>query len=92
MQGQTPPETTGTEAPALGLQALEAFRRDLPRLLEEQPGQWVLYHGDQLIGFSRTPPELYKEMDRRGFRGRDCVVRSIEEEPPDIVDSPYPFD
>jgi hypothetical protein len=95
MQGQTPQETAGgTEASsALGEQAIRAYERDLPKLLQERPGQWVAYHGDQLIGFARTPPELWQEIGRRGFRGRDCIVLPIEEDsPPEVFDSPYPFD
>src|SRR5438552_3876706 len=80
--------------PALGLLALETFRRDLPRLLKERPGQWVAYHGDRLIGFGATPPDVYDELERRGLKaiGQEYIIRCIEPEPPDIVDSPYPFD
>jgi hypothetical protein len=86
-------EAVGAEpCPALGRLALETFRRDLPRLLEERPGQWVAYHGDQLIGFAATPPELYEVIHRRGLPGQEYVVCCIEPEPPDVVDSPYPFD
>ncbi|HYW81982.1 MAG TPA: hypothetical protein VFB30_01925 [Spirochaetia bacterium] len=80
--------------PALGLLALETFRRDRPRLMEERPGQWVAYHGDRLICFAKTPPDLYQELDRRGlkFTGQEYVIRCIEEEPPMVYDNPYPFD
>ncbi len=83
---------TQTDKPSLGPLALATFRRDLPRLLEERPGQWVAYHGDQLVGFAKTDLELYQECERRGYRGRDYVIYCIEPELPDIVDSPYPFD
>jgi hypothetical protein len=93
MQGQTSPETTGAEAGlSLGQRALRAFRRDLAALLLERPWQWVAYHGDERIGFAASPVELYEEIRRRGYRRQDCVVRSIEEPLPDVVDSPYPFD
>ena len=75
-----------------GALALETFRRNLPRLMAERPGQWVAYHGDKLIGFAKTPPELYEELDRRGLDGREYVVYCIEPEPPREFDSPYPFD
>jgi hypothetical protein len=80
------------EKPSLGSLALAAFRSDLPRLLEERPGQWVAYHGDQLVGFAATDRELHQECIRRGYRGPDYTVRCIELEPPDVEDSPYPFD
>jgi hypothetical protein len=68
------------EKPALGPLALATFRRDLPRLLEQRPGQWVAYHGDQLVGFAKTDLELIQECIRRGYRGRDYVVAPIEPE------------
>lgn len=93
MQGQTPSEVTGAEIGlSLGGRALQAFRHDLPRLLRERPGQWVLYHGDQLIGLAATPPDLHEECQRLGLRKRDCVFRCIEPEMPDIIDDPYPFE
>lgn len=93
MQGQTPPEAAGTDRDlSLGQRALQAFRRDLPRLLRERPGKWVLYHGAQLIGFAATPPDLHEECRRRGLRKRDCAFRCVEPEMPDIVDDPYPLD
>jgi hypothetical protein len=30
---------------------LETFRRELPRMLVEHPGEWVLIHGDDVVGF-----------------------------------------
>jgi hypothetical protein len=93
MQGETTSEAAGSEGDlSLGQQALRAFQRDLPKLLEERPWQWVLYHGSERIGFAASDLDLYQEIRRRGFRMQDCVIRSIEEPLPDIVDSPYPFD
>ncbi len=88
---QTDP-VQAADKPSLGPLALATFRRDLPRLLEERPGQWVAYHGDQLVGFAKTARELHQECLRRGYRGPDYTIRCIELEPPEIVDSPYPFD
>lgn len=69
-----------------------AFRRDLPALLKERPGEWVAYHGDRRIGIARTDLELYKECARLGLPDDECIVSPIEPEPPDEVDSPYPLD
>jgi hypothetical protein len=81
-----------TEKPSLGALALATFRRDLPRLLQERPGQWVAYHGEEVVGYATTARELYQKCLSRGYRGPDYTVRCIEPEPPEIVDSPYPFD
>ncbi|HKI33333.1 MAG TPA: enoyl-CoA hydratase [Gemmataceae bacterium] len=76
----------------LGELAELAFRRDLPGLLQERPGAWVAYHGDRRIGIAATDLELYKECARQGLPDDECLVFPIELEPPDEVDSPYPFD
>jgi hypothetical protein len=88
---QTDP-VRAADRPALGLLAVATYRRDLPRLLEERPGQWVAYHGDQLVGFAKDQLPLVQECIRRGYRGEDYIVNCIEPELPDIVDSPYPFE
>jgi hypothetical protein len=71
--------------PPLILEAQEAFRRDLPQLLKERPGQWVAYSGEQRIGFGATQLGLYQECLRRGFKEDEFLVRSIEPEVYEIV-------
>ena len=66
--------------PPIISQSQAAFRRDLPRLLAERPGQWVAYHGDEQIGFARTKTELYQDCLRRGHKRDEFLVRSIEPE------------
>ena len=65
-----------------------AFRRDLPRLLAERPGQWVAYHGDEQIGFGATKTELYQNCLRRGLKRDEFLVRSVEPEMNEIVIGP----
>jgi hypothetical protein len=77
--------TQQTKAVPLGKQALLAFWRDLPQLLQERPGQWVAYHGDQQLGFGRTRTELWHELLRRGLQPAEFLIRSIEPEDPDLV-------
>jgi hypothetical protein len=54
------------------------FIRELPELLKRHRGQWVAYHGDQRLGFSRDKVKLMKEWHRRGVPqgelGLFCVV------------------
>ena len=64
-------------------QSLQAFRRDLPRLLETHHGRWVAYHGDEQLGFSRTQTELYEKGFARGLKPDEFLVCSIEPEIPD---------
>lgn len=54
-----------------------AFAGDLPRLLEERPGQWVAYQGQRQLGFGRSKTELYQQCLRLGFRVGEFVVRRI---------------
>jgi hypothetical protein len=76
----------------LGKLAEQTFRRDLPALLKERPGEWVAYYGDRRIAFAKTDLELYQECARLGLPDDDCIISPIEPEPPYEVDSPYPFD
>jgi hypothetical protein len=72
-------------ASELGKQAVQTFRRDLSRLLEERPGEWVAYHGTQRIGIAKTDQELYRKCATLGIPDADYIVRSIEPEPPDVI-------
>jgi hypothetical protein len=59
-------------------QALRAFERDLPSLWNERPGQWVAYHGDQLLGFGAHKHELYHECFAQGLSREQFVIFCIE--------------
>jgi hypothetical protein len=64
--------------PPLVVQSREAFSRDLPRLLQERPRQWVAYHGDEQLGFAKTRAELYQACLGRGLNREEFLVCSIE--------------
>lgn len=49
--------------------AWEAYQRDLPRLAEERPGQWVAYHGERQVGFAATRADLWQHCLERGLPG-----------------------
>lgn len=66
--------------PPLVAQAQEAFRRDLTQLLQERPGQWVVYTGPRQLGFAKTKTELYQECLRRGMQPDEFLVCCIEPE------------
>jgi hypothetical protein len=69
--------------PPMLARSLDAFRRDLPRLLETHYGKWVVYQGDAQLGFGKTETELYEKCLARGMKRDEFLVCSIELEIPD---------
>ncbi len=63
--------------------SIDAFRRDLPELLETHRRQWVAYHGDERLGFGETETELYQRAFRRGLTRNDFIVGFVA---PDAFD------
>lgn len=61
------------------LASQEAYWRDLPELLKQKSRerQWVAYHGQRLIGFASTPPELYIECEQLGIPRGDFYVDRV---------------
>ncbi len=72
----------------LGKQALEAFQRDLPRLWDERPGQWVAYQGERLLGFSSHKHELYRKCLEQGLTREEFVVCCIEAQETEMILGP----
>jgi hypothetical protein len=68
----------GQIPPAI-LKAQIAFWRDRPQLLREHLGQWVVYHQDKAIIFTKTALEAYRECERRGTDENEYVVYGIDE-------------
>ena len=62
----------------LGQQALGAFERDLPRLWDERPGQWVAYQGERLLGFAKQKHELYHQCFEQGLTREDFFIFCFE--------------
>jgi hypothetical protein len=81
-----------TRFAALGRASLAAFWRELPRLLQERPRQWVAYHGDRRLGFAATRAELWQECLRQGLRPEEFLIRSIEPEDPDVASGSFEAD
>jgi hypothetical protein len=57
-------------------EAQDAFKRDLPQLLKERPGQWVAYCRDKPIGFAKDSPELWRRCKSLGYQ--EFIVCCIE--------------
>lgn len=47
---------------------IEAYKRDLPRLLSENRyRQWVAYRGSELVAFGSTRRQLRRRLEKMGF-------------------------
>jgi hypothetical protein len=93
----TPPDVPGPTAaprplpdwakvPPLIARGNLQFKRDLPKLLKERPGQWVAYSGELCLGFARKQIDLAEACLRRGLKTDEFVVRYVEPWDPDEVD------
>jgi hypothetical protein len=66
---------------------LEAFRRDLPELLEQHKGQFVAYSGDRRLGINRSQRKLVRLCLSQGLSVHEFVVPGIAPEIPDDLDA-----
>jgi len=57
--------------------SVAAFRRDLPQLLGEHPGEWVAYHHNERVELGSSGRVLYRHCLERGISQDDFVVRRI---------------
>ena len=80
------PSLLDREVPVLIRRAQAAFRRDLPRLLEEHPHRWVAYHGDRRVATGSSKRQLVQECVRQGLPRDEFVVRLVDPEPGDEFD------
>jgi hypothetical protein len=58
------------------------FEKELPRLLREHPGQWVVYYKDECLGIRPSEAEAEQLAINRGITERETYLAQIEEEPP----------
>ena len=59
------------QKPELIQQGIEAYKRDLPRLLaENRYRQLVAYRGNELVAFGATYRQLTKRLAKKGFTDR----------------------
>jgi hypothetical protein len=76
----------------LSEQALQAFQRDLTRLLAQRAGQWVAYQGERQLAFAPHKHELYQECFRRGLQPDEFVVFCIEPQETEMTLGPFLLD
>jgi hypothetical protein len=69
---------------------LETYRRELPRLLQEHEGQFVLVHGDRVDSFWPTEDAGYEAGCERFGIEAFLVKQVLREEPiiPTYIDLP----
>jgi hypothetical protein len=66
------------KVPPAVAQGQEAFRRDLPQLLEQYRGQWVAYRGPDRIAVGKTQEAAYQQCLQSGKGKEDFVVLYVE--------------
>jgi hypothetical protein len=60
--------------------AAAQFQHDLPELLKDRRGQWVVYHGAKLVGFGGTKTDLLQACYSRGYPDDELYVARIQED------------
>ena len=76
------------DIPPMIQRSMEAFRRDLPGLLQmkKRLGQWVAYHGDQQIGFGKKKTQLYQQCLSQGLKIDEFIIMCVGPDLPDEID------
>ena len=72
--------------------ALQTFRKDLPRLWLDRPGQFVAYQGDKQLGFAGRKHELYQHCFQEGLTQDEFVIFCIEPEMNEMSLNPVVID
>jgi hypothetical protein len=62
--------------------AWEAFQRDLPQMLRERRGQYVVYRGEKRLAFAKNDMDLYHQCRRDGIPEDEFLVLCVEPVPP----------
>ena len=81
-----------SESTQLHQLARKQFTRDLPRLLRDHFGQWVLYHGDRQVGIAHHSGELYETCREHHLALDEVALFEIIAPDQDIPLGPMAFD
>jgi hypothetical protein len=81
-----PPLPEWAKVPRMIALSTIAYKRDLSKLLEQHPRQWVAYSGDRCLGFARQQIDLYERCLKLGLKDDEFMVRLVEPWDPDEVD------
>ena len=83
---QRPVDRPNPEIRPMVLRSMQAFWRDLPRLLMDRRNhrQWAAYHGDERVAITRSDVDAYQECFRRGLKHEEIYVGILEPAPDGI--------
>jgi hypothetical protein len=88
-------ETQGTPIPEtvrLRELARKQFDHDLPQLLRDHFGDWVLYHGDRQVALARHTGELYETCRQQRLPLEEVMLFEIIAPDQEILLGPMSFD
>jgi len=72
--------------------AKKTFDQDLPQLLHNHLGCWVLYHGDRQVTIARHTGELHEECRHRQLALDEVVLFEIVAPDEEMLIGPMAFD
>ena len=79
-------ESPNPEISPMVLRSMQAFWRDLPKLLMKRRNhkKWAAYHGDERLAITRSDVDAYQECFRRGLKHEEICVGKLEPDPEGI--------
>jgi hypothetical protein len=72
--------------------AQKQFTHDLPQLLHDHFGWWVLYHGDRQVAIAQHTAELYETCRQHHLPLEEVVLFEIIAPDQEILLGPMAFD
>jgi hypothetical protein len=73
-----PPDPSAEVSPLM-VYSQEAFRRELPKLLElHAEGEWAAYRGSERLRVGPSKDDLYNECLKKGLKRGEFLVRLID--------------
>jgi hypothetical protein len=61
-------------------ESIQAYRNDLPEMLEKHRGRWVVYHRGQRIGFASSQWKLIQKCVKLGIPVNDALICGVVED------------
>jgi len=70
------------------LKSAEAFDRELVGMLADHADEWVAFAGSTRLGFAQSRTALIRACMSQGLRPGEFLVRRVEPQPEDVVETP----